>query len=176
MNFWQCATVPKQITLTPGCGAICPLLKVEIFRDFAQMVGLFFSSLYNDTTIWFANAGPWITGVADTLGKVFNMVALDLYAIVASERFQQIAIVVACVLAVVVWIAVLWLLYLVFWCAESVVESTTGHWSKCRGGSQILVAPLSQPCRTGAAAFKIHNRYGLYPTRAVQVRDGREQS
>jgi len=34
-----------------SCGALCPLLKIEIFRDFMQVVGLFFSQLYAGITV-----------------------------------------------------------------------------------------------------------------------------
>ena len=33
---------------TGGCAAICPLLRIEIFRDFSQSTSLFFSNMYND--------------------------------------------------------------------------------------------------------------------------------
>lgn len=33
---------------TGGCAAVCPLLRIEIFRDFSQSTSLFFSNMYQE--------------------------------------------------------------------------------------------------------------------------------
>ena len=33
---------------TGGCAAVCPLLRIEIFRDFSQSTSLFFANMYKD--------------------------------------------------------------------------------------------------------------------------------
>lgn len=91
-----------------ACAKVCSigkmLLRVEIFRDFMQTMGVLMNNL-------FVGMQGFVSWAVDLWGKVFGFITGDLYALVHTEEFKRITIIVAVVLAIVCII-----LYFYLWC------------------------------------------------------------
>ena len=77
-----------------GCMALIPLLRLEIFRDFTQIMGVVFGSAY-------VAAQGLMYGVVSAFGGAFNIVTLNLGAAFQTEQAAQIGFIIAIILGVI---------------------------------------------------------------------------
>ena len=86
-----------------GCAASCPLLQLEIFRDFAQMISLFFTNLYHDVA-----TSPWLQSAKAFFGGIANFIAIDLAAALQSEEAVMIGLIVLLSAISIAYICYIW--------------------------------------------------------------------
>jgi hypothetical protein len=87
-----------------GCMALVPLLRVEIFRDFSQVMGVVFASA-------FRGAEGAAAAAANSFGRVYSFFALDFANAMRSKEAVIFGIVLVVILAVACIIGYLWMVF-----------------------------------------------------------------
>ena len=89
-----------------SCAASCPLLRIEICRDFLQSTSLFFTHLYADVA-----EAPVVAGAKAFFGGIANVVAVDVAAAVQSEEMALAGLVVLAVAVALAYAFYAWLVW-----------------------------------------------------------------
>jgi len=119
------------------CAESCPLLRIEIFRDFAQTISLFFSNLYTEIESQMTKFAKVI------FGGVSNLVAIDVAEALQSEAFVTIGLYILLVAASVSFILCAFVLYKSIYGHQSKNEIRDGHeartWTEIEKKSRYTV-------------------------------------
>jgi hypothetical protein len=91
---------------TIGCMSLLPLLRIEIFNNFFQILGLFFATAY--TTI--KDSIPAFGFLNDTFGRISNIVQIDLGGFFRSDVAVTIGMVIILVGAFICFLFYIWLI------------------------------------------------------------------
>jgi hypothetical protein len=105
-----------------GCLAVIPLLRLEIFRDFSQIVSLFFANSYSEVS-------GLLKGAKNFFGGIANFLTFDYAAALQSPSAIRIGIIVLIIIAILLIFGYLW----VYW-VTSKLSSETGD--KVREGHE----------------------------------------
>jgi hypothetical protein len=87
-----------------GCASVEAFLRMEIIRDFAQIVGSVFATAY-------VKAGGALKAVARSFGSLFNLVTLNLGAALNSPEAAVAGIVIAILLALCAVASYIWMIW-----------------------------------------------------------------
>jgi len=105
---------------TQGCSDLIPLLKLEIFRDFSQIISLVFANAIFSLSGAMYEAKKW-------LGGIFSSIALDLGEAFRSDAAVKIAVVVAGLLIFLVMASFIWMAVYSNIGAMKMNSARTGH-------------------------------------------------
>ena len=108
-----------------GCATFCPLIRFEIFRDFWQIVSLFFTNLYQGII-----DAPLIQRSKDIFGGIGNFIAIDVAAALQSDSAVEIGLIVLLVVAIAMYIAYLWFIFSAQHMHNTENEIREGHEAK----------------------------------------------
>ena len=110
---------------TGGCAAVCPLLRVEIFRDFSQSTSLFFSNMYKDIS-----SSPILAWAKGAFGFLYNLVAIDIPNALQSKEAVQIGIILLISCAVAAYLSYIWFIFSASQVHDASQEIREGHEKK----------------------------------------------
>lgn len=105
-----------------GCLAVLPLLRLEIFRDFSQIVSLFFANSYSDVS-------GLLKGAKNFFGGISNFLTFDYAAALQSPSAIRVGIFVMIIIAILLIFGYIW----VYWVTNK-LSSETGD--KVREGHE----------------------------------------